>query len=487
MLEARDIVYAYRDSATVDGVTLSLKPGSLLGILGVNGSGKSTLLNCLDDVLTPQSGAVYLDECALSALSPAARAREIAYVTQHSHANRSTVYETLLLGRKPHMKTVPTDADHAAVERVIAEFHLEKLAGRYIDELSGGEYQKMIIARAFVQDTPILLLDEPTNNLDLANQIAILTAVKAACAKRGVAAAAVMHDINLSLWFCDEIAFVQAGKLLAHLPATDVSARLISEVYGVDAEIITHKGRRMAVIGAGDAEGGEAGEAGEAGKAGELAPAVEAPVAAAKLAPAPAAVPAANDFAHIAHYFDDRADTWNETSTLSHATRRRLDQLLPDLDGARVLDVACGTGVLVNYYLRRGAEHVCAIDVSEKMAAHARENFAHDDRVHVLCGDVLTAPLATADVVVIYNAYPHFMRKDALVQRVSELLPPGGICLIAHSMGRAALNSHHGAHAAGVSLPLEAAVAEMRAWEPHFAVTALFDDENFYAIRLQKK
>ena len=467
-LSADKITFAYRETATVDDVSLALEPGVFLGILGVNGSGKSTLLNCLDDLLRPQSGRVLLYDAPIAGVSPRDRAKEIAYVTQHSHANRSTVYETLLLGRKPYISGSAKEADYAKVEQVIADFRMEVLAHRFVDELSGGEYQKMVIARAFVQDTPVLLLDEPTNNLDLANQLEVLGLVREAVRTRGVACAAVMHDINLALQFCDRLAFLASGKLVAEVPVADVSAELISSVYGVSAELIEHKGRRIAVIGTPD-EGADD------------------PEAAAAQAKAAALCMANTPFGNVASYFDARAEVWDATSKLRASTARSLRRLLPDLTDARVIDVACGTGVMVDFYLAERAEHVTAIDISRKMAEIAARKFAGNSRVKVVCGDILTADLEPADTVVIYNAYPHFPDKAALAAKVYDLLVPGGTCLIAHGMGREELNGHHGAQAAGVSTPLGPAIEEMLVWTDRFDVTALADEDDFYAIRVRKR
>ncbi len=476
-LSAQQISYGFRNHPILAEVSLDLQPGCLLGLLGINGSGKSTLLNCLDDVLAPQAGDVLFDQEPISCMSPNERAQAITYVTQHSHANRTTVYETLLLGRKPYMKGAPTEADHQVVEQVITAFHLEELAPRYINELSGGEYQKMIIARAFVQDTPVMLLDEPTNNLDLANQLIVLDAVRRAVDERQVAGAIVLHDINLALWYCDEIAFLQDGKLVARVATPDVSAEMISQVFGVQAEIIAHKGRRVVIVS----------PAKETPKETTYSTslAVESPSETGTQLEAGSSM-SGTPFGDVAAYFDKLAEEWQHTCKLPHDTRRRLDQLLPDLEDKRILDVACGTGVMVPYYLKRNAAHVTAIDISENMAAIAKETFAGEERVQVLCGDVLTAPLDPVDIVIIYNAYPHFLDKEALVARVNALLAPGGVCLIAHSMGRGALNGHHGAHAAGVSVPLNPAVQEMQPWLEYFEVTALADEENFFAIRLEK-
>lgn len=248
-LEAQNVAFSYSgsDSQVLHSVSAQIAPGSFLAILGVNGSGKSTFLSCLDDVLRPQAGTVLLDGESLSQIGRMQRAQSIAYVAQHSHANRLNVYDALLLGRKPYVKTAPSDHDYDVVDRVMQSMDLEKYAMRYVDELSGGEYQKMIIARSFVQEPDVLLLDEPTNNLDMANQAEVLRFVRQAVDQQGLAAAAVMHDINLALRYCDRFLFIKQGEVLVCGGPEVIDAQLIKNVYGIDADVLEHKGRKVII------------------------------------------------------------------------------------------------------------------------------------------------------------------------------------------------------------------------------------------------
>lgn len=248
MLEAREVHFSYRAGVPIlAGVDVEVTSGSFLAILGVNGCGKSTLLSCLTGAARPSSGQVFLDGVPLGQVHRLERARKVAYVAQHSHANRLTVYDSVLLGRRPYMQGAPSQEDHRIVVDMLERLGLARYELRYTDELSGGEYQKMVLARAFVQQAETLLLDEPTNNLDLANQQEVMREVRAEVERQGIAAAAVMHDINLSLRYCDSFLFLKAGTVDAVGGMEVVTAEQVKRVYGMDCEIVEHRGRRLVV------------------------------------------------------------------------------------------------------------------------------------------------------------------------------------------------------------------------------------------------
>lgn len=241
LLEARDIAFAYPGAGQVlERVSAEIVPGSFLAILGVNGSGKSTLLSCLDDIIRPQRGEILLASSELASYTREERAQRIALVEQHSHAHGVTVYDALLLGRKPYIKAAPSDEDFAVVDRVIDELDLGSLALRFLDELSGGEHQKVVIGRAFVQETDVLLLDEPTNNLDMANQVEVMHLVRKAAHERGIACAAVMHDINLALRFCDRFLLLKDGKVSACGTRDIITKETLEDAYGVSVDLVPY-------------------------------------------------------------------------------------------------------------------------------------------------------------------------------------------------------------------------------------------------------
>lgn len=254
MIEACGIDFSYKGSRTVlQDVGACVRSGEFMAILGNNGVGKSTFLYCLNRILKPDSGTVLVGSEDMGqgrdvrGLARNELAREIALVAQHSHAGRLTVFDSVLLGRKPYIGMVPTDNDLGIVQDVLERLDLTGLALRYVDELSGGEYQKVVLGRALAQKTDVLLLDEPTNNLDPANQLEVMGNVRRVVDSDGIAAVAVMHDLNLSVRYCDTFVFLKGGRVYAHGGPETVNPRTIREVYGMDADVIEHNGRKVIV------------------------------------------------------------------------------------------------------------------------------------------------------------------------------------------------------------------------------------------------
>lgn len=248
MLEARNIAFSFkRDQPLLRDVSLAVEPGTFTAILGQNGCGKSTLLSLMTAARTPDSGEVLLDGEPIAKVDRRERARKIAFVSQHSHANRLTVFDSVLLGRRPFMDSAPTADDRAIVANVLEELGLADYALRYLDELSGGEYQIVVLARAFVQQTDTLLLDEPTNNLDPSNQQEVMRLVRSEVDRRNIGAAAVMHDMNLALRHCDRFLFIKDGLVDAFGGADIVTSEQIDRIYGMKADVIEHAGCRIVV------------------------------------------------------------------------------------------------------------------------------------------------------------------------------------------------------------------------------------------------
>lgn len=186
----------------------------------------------------------------------------------------------------------------------------------------------------------------------------------------------------------------------------------------------------------------------------------------------------------VARFFDERADTWDSSS---HVGKSRAQGAVVSLVGVkpgdRVLDLGCGTGVMVPYYLEAGAGSVLGVDLSEKMVENARKNFADDPAVDFVASDALELDEANQfDEVVIYNAYPHFVDKPALAKKVHRLLKPGGRFAVAHGSGKDEINGHHQAHAAGVSSGLGPVREESAVWEGLFRLESLVDTPGFYAF-----
>lgn len=188
------------------------------------------------------------------------------------------------------------------------------------------------------------------------------------------------------------------------------------------------------------------------------------------------------DAANCKAYFNGLAAGWDAKDASCPAWLGAVAFLCGARPGARVLDIACGTGVMFPALLERGAARVTGVDIAEGMAAIARSKFAAEPRIDVICADFLGLDAGPFDVALLYNAYPHFPDKAALLRKAASLLPPGGRFTIAHGMGREALNRHHGNVPGGLSTPLGPASTEAAAWAPYFQVDMQMDTPELYLV-----
>lgn len=234
ILQVEGLEFSYNSHPVLKEIKFSLERGQTLGLLGVNGAGKSTLLKCLNRILKPQRGVVMLGPDDLNTVSRDLIARTIGYVPQRHGYEQLTVFDAVLLGRKPHIKWQATEHDMAVVEQVIASMRLTHLAMRPVESLSGGESQKVVIARALAQEPEVLLLDEPTSSLDLRNQMEVMALVKAAVKERNLAAVISMHDLNLAFRHLEQVLLLKDGAVHAIATPDDIQPETIREVYGVE-------------------------------------------------------------------------------------------------------------------------------------------------------------------------------------------------------------------------------------------------------------
>lgn len=242
-LRVENIVFGYPGrEKTLAGVTLAARSGEVLGLLGPNGSGKTTLLRLMSGSLLPQSGQVVLEGRPVSSLRPRALARTLALVPQSASPPEGfTALDVVLMGRHAHIPRFGREgeADLAAAEGAMRRTGVEALAERGAQSLSGGEWQRVLIARALAQEAEFLLLDEPVSNLDIRYQLEILRLLRA-LSREGHAIVLVMHDINLAARFCDRLAVLCGGALRAEGAPEDVlTPALLQEVYGV-AGTVSH-------------------------------------------------------------------------------------------------------------------------------------------------------------------------------------------------------------------------------------------------------
>ncbi len=247
ILEVDGVAFTYRSAPVIREVTFGVRPHQILAILGPNGVGKTTLLKCMNAILKPKAGSIFVDEIDLLRADRMEIARKVGYVPQRCEAGRLTAFDAILLGRRPHIRWDVTEADLRIVEAAIRMLDLGDLSLRYIDEMSGGELQKVSIARALVQEPRVLLLDEPTSSLDLKNQLEILGIVRSVVTDHDVAAVMTMHDLNMALRYADRFIFLKEGVIHAAGGHEVVTPETIEAVYGVPVTVERYNGFRVVV------------------------------------------------------------------------------------------------------------------------------------------------------------------------------------------------------------------------------------------------
>jgi iron complex transport system ATP-binding protein len=238
MLKTEGISFTYGGRPVLEGIDFRVASGELCSILGNNGAGKSTLLKCLVGILRPQGGVILLNGDETDGLHRREMARRQAYVAQRGGGEeRLTVFDVVLMGRRPHITWGVSERDLQVVQGIMDDLELQDLALRYVDELSGGEYQKVMIARALAQEPGVLLLDEPTSNLDLRNQFEVMKTVKRMVEERGIAAVMAIHDINLALRFSDRFMLLARGTVLACGGPEIITAENVERTYGIKVRL----------------------------------------------------------------------------------------------------------------------------------------------------------------------------------------------------------------------------------------------------------
>jgi iron complex transport system ATP-binding protein len=252
ILDVRDIRIGYNGREVIQGLDFGVARGQALAILGPNGVGKTTLLRCINAMLRPRHGAVLVEDADVFRMRAGEIAKKLGYVPQRNEAGRMTAFDAVLLGRKPHLGWTVREADLRMVDGALKQLGLEHLALRHIDEMSGGELQKVCIARALVQEPSVLLLDEPTSSLDLRNQLEILGIIHHIVHEHRLAAVMTMHDLNMALRFSDAFLFLKQGKIHSCGRIDEVTPEMVREVYGVSVDILRHGGQVVVVPKAAD-------------------------------------------------------------------------------------------------------------------------------------------------------------------------------------------------------------------------------------------
>ena len=246
MLEIKGLSFAYEtDKPVLRGVNLSLGDGNVGILLGRNGAGKSTLLKIITGILKPSAGSVLFDGQDLLAMTRRQRAALVAYVPQQIDYGDLTVYQTVLTGRVSYYSVKPSKSDLDVVEKVVSEMDLSNVSCRNVQELSGGERQKVAIARALAQEPKVLVFDEPTGNLDIANELLIIREARKIAHDKNITVLSSIHDLNQAMVFGDMFFFMKDGSIKFSGASEVFSPEVIREVYGVEAALVENNGERF--------------------------------------------------------------------------------------------------------------------------------------------------------------------------------------------------------------------------------------------------
>ncbi len=244
MLNIADLTVSYGRRRVLEHVSLSVQSGEVLALIGPNGSGKSTLIRAVSGVVPIEGGDVRVDGKPLSHLSTMERARYLAVVPQARNMPPAfSVYESILLGRTPYLGWLGRagEHDHERVRYALQRTQMEPMADRMVGELSGGEQQRVLLARALAQDTPVLLLDEPTTHLDLQHRESLVHLVRELAKAKNLAVLMVLHDLNLASLYADRISLLVNGKIeAAGTPDEVLTEATLSRVYNVAVHVIPH-------------------------------------------------------------------------------------------------------------------------------------------------------------------------------------------------------------------------------------------------------
>ena len=230
--------YSKHGNPVLNGASLQLKQGEIGILLGKNGSGKTTLFKNILGIEKPESGSMRFDGENLLKMNRRERARRIAYVPQDIHFGALSVFDSILMGRVSYFGLKAGLDDYLAVEKIIGDMGLQSFAHRNVDELSGGERQKIAIARAMAQEPKLMVFDEPTGNLDIANEQLIIEEAKKLARQKNISILSSLHDLNQALYFGDKFFFLKNGVVKYAGGKEIVTETVIRDIFDIDVRIV---------------------------------------------------------------------------------------------------------------------------------------------------------------------------------------------------------------------------------------------------------
>ena len=247
MLKVDDVIFRYTKNArsVLNGASLELRQGEIGILLGKNGSGKTTLFKNILGIHSPEFGSISFDGENLMKMKRRERARRIAYVPQDIRFGALSVFDSVLMGRVAYFGTKASREDYLAVEKILTDMGLESYADRNVEELSGGERQKIAIARAMAQEPKLMVFDEPTGNLDIANEQLIMQEAKKLAREKNISILSSLHDLNQALAFGDKFFFLKKGVVKYAGGREIVTPEVVKDIFDVDVRILDIDGRKV--------------------------------------------------------------------------------------------------------------------------------------------------------------------------------------------------------------------------------------------------
>ncbi len=249
MIQIQHISFSYGKKTVLSDVSFQAEAGQCVAILGNNGAGKSTLITCLNRIRQPGTGQVLIDGRPVRRMSRRELAQNVAYVAQKNEMSQITVFDCVLLGRRPYMKWGVSREDVRLCQAMLERVGMETFQLRNLDEMSGGELQKVMLARALVQEPKVLLLDEPTSSLDPKNQYEMMALVREVAREKRITVLVVIHDLNLAMRFCDRFFFLKNGAGYCYGDSQVVTGDVIRQVYGIQGKTAVIDGKNVVIIG----------------------------------------------------------------------------------------------------------------------------------------------------------------------------------------------------------------------------------------------
>jgi iron complex transport system ATP-binding protein len=242
-LVIENICKDYEKKRVVDSISFSVGNGEIVALVGPNGSGKSTIIKTIASVHQQSSGSISIDRKNINSIDPVDLAKMIGYVPQQfTYTLYSTVFETVLLGRRQHIKWAVSDEELSRVQQSLDALEMGEMAGMFMDQLSGGERQKVFIARALAQDPRVFVFDEPTSALDIRYQIEVMETMRNITRERGAGMIIAVHDLNLAYRYADSVVVLNHGKMVGYgKPQAVLTPACINKVYGVESFIIDNE------------------------------------------------------------------------------------------------------------------------------------------------------------------------------------------------------------------------------------------------------